>query len=283
MIKYIHAVKGSLAALVIFSLIAILMPEKEQVNDKVEIILTVSTFLFAILTGFFLSRLNDRYNQIREVTAAEDAAWTSLYRMAPAFGKNFVKKISKIIDKYYIVAFDFDVGNYYKHNTKYFNQIYSALMEIKISTPKIDNLFDDMFSLLLEIEHKRNKSSVLASEKLTMGQWLVLLFLAGMIMLSIFSLDTVDIYYKIAAVIFSTTLVLILLTLRDLQNLRHGGQLLAVESGQEVFEFIGELRYYNQEYIETGLIKIPENIKEYRLGLHKPGGKFKIKVVKNKQ
>jgi len=80
-------------------------------------------------------------------------------------------------------------------------------------------------------------------------------------------------------VLLSTTLVLVLLIMRDLQNLRLSGQIMAEESGQEIFEFIGKLRYYNEHNIKAGIIKIPGHVEKYRLGQHKPGDKFDIKIV----
>ena len=49
-----------------------------------------------------------------------------------------------------------------------------------------------------------------------------------------------------------------------------------VESRQEVLEFMGERRYYNKLNIKRGYISVPKDVKEYRLGLHRPGQKKKI-------
>jgi hypothetical protein len=61
-----------------------------------------------------------------------------------------------------------------------------------------------------------------------------------------------------------------------------GGNQMAEESGQEVFEFMGKLRYYSKSSVDQGINKIPKNIKRYRLGLHKPGEKENIRIIDNK-
>ena len=61
-------------------------------------------------------------------------------------------------------------------------------------------------------------------------------------------------YSRVVTVLLSTVLVLVLLMLRDLQNLMHGGQNLLEESGQEVFEIIGKPRYYNKKYVDSFLL-----------------------------
>ncbi len=75
---------------------------------------------------------------------------------------------------------------------------------------------------------------------------------------------------------------MILLIIRDLQNLRLMDDLVTIESGQEVLECLGKMRYYPESYLKKGMTEVPETVKEYRLGKHKPGEKFKIKVIKNK-
>ena len=279
-IMYFNAIKGSIIFLIIFIILVIYIPGYGP-SGGVEIILTISTFLFAIIAGFFISRLNSRYDKIRELVADEDAFWFSFYKAAQFLGKRFVDKVRELIDKYYIVMFDFDLGGYYKHTAKYFNRVYKELENVKIKGKKAEQVFDDMVDYLSRIEENRNISSVVAVEKLSKGQWAVLLFLAGIIVFSIFFLKTTEIYSQIFAVILSTVLVLVLLIVRDLQNMRLTGEIPAVESGQEMFDLLGKMRYYPERDVKDRVIKIPENIKEYRVGLHKPGDPFKIKIVIN--
>ncbi len=59
--------------------------------------------------------------------------------------------------------------------------------------------------------------------------------------------------------------------------------MILAESGQEVLESIGLKRYYSQHFLDEGVETIPDFVKEYRLGLHKPGEKPEIKLVKVKK
>jgi len=286
--KYLHAIKGGFIALVLFSIGTFFLAGIGPSED-VRIILTVSTFLFAILAGFFISRLNNRYNKIIESTSIEDSYFLSLYEVSTLISKSFSKRIGKLIDNYYILAYDFDAGKYYKSSSKYFLAIYDEMRLIfkKIYSGKKSRPSDSPFGRILiymgKIEEARNKSAVLVLEKLRKGQWAILFFLGAIIIFSIFYLKVPQLYSQVITVLLSTSIVLVLLILRDLQNLRIGtGESLLAESGQEVFEFIGELRYYNQESIESGLTKVPSNIKKYRLGLHKPGEKPRVKIVTNR-
>ncbi len=277
--KYVHAIKGSAIAIVVFILAVIYIPGQGP-SDQVEIILTISTFLFAILTGFYMSRLNSRYDVIRDLVGTEDALWLTIYQTSGFFGKAFQNKIADIIDQYYVIAYDYELGAYYKHNANFLGKIYDELNKVGIEkNPKAQSVFQNMNNFLCSVEEKRNKTAILSREKVTKGTWLLLIFLAAIILFSIFYLKVPELYSQITTVLLSTVLVMVLLLMRDLQNCRLGGEIAVEESGEEVMEAMGKLRYYNHYYIEEGSSKVPANIKKYRLGLHQPGESHRIKIV----
>lgn len=280
--KYIHAVKGASVAFFVFILAVAFSPESSSL-ENIDLILTVTTFLFAILSGFFIARLNSRYDKIISYISDEDSYWLSFYRSSSLLGEKFAAKIREEMDKYYIAAYDSGIGNfYYKQTSFYLQSIYEEMEKIKLTDePKSSVVFENMMECLVEIEKNRNQSSVSTRERLTMGHWLILLLLAAIIVFCMFFLDLSFPYGQILTVLLSTILVLVLLIIRDLQNLRLGGCALSIESGQEVFECIGKLRYYPQSLIKDGTVDIPKNVKKYRMGLHKAGEKPRIKIVNN--
>jgi hypothetical protein len=274
--KYLHAVKGSAVAFILFIIAVIFIPGKGA-SKEVELILTVSTFLFAILAGFFISRFNSRHSKIKEYVAAEDAFLLSFYRTSLIYGKKFSDKIKELIDKYYIVSYDFDILFNYKHTEKYLVGIYKEL--VKNKKYRAQGTYEAMLDQLAAIEENRNKSAASSEDKISIGQWMILITLSGIIIFSLFYIKTSSLHSPIVTILFSTTIILVLLTLRDLQKLRLNGNMLVFESGEQVLESIGKLRYYNQRDLKKGSVKVPKHIKKYRLGLHKPGEKFNIKII----
>ena len=278
--KYIDAIKGSLIALVIFVVGSYLIVGNGPSNE-IQIVFTVSSFLFAILSGFFISRFNARYDRVRELIVIEDAHFLSIYKIASFYGKEFLEKITDLIDKYYILAYDMDTSEghtEYKYNAKYFLGIYDEMGKLD-QKYRSENSFGIILSDLVEIENSRNARSVLAEERVSIGQWAILVALSAIVVFSVFYMQMPTIYSQTVTVLLSTVVVMVLLILRDLQNMRLNGKLVAVESGQEVFEDIGRLRYYHQKYLDEGSIEIPEFVKSYRLGTHIPGQEPKIKVI----
>jgi hypothetical protein len=278
---YIDAIKGSIVAFVIFVLVAFFVSGGNPSSSEIQLILTISTFLFAIVVGFYLSRYNTRYDTMRDLISSEDALFLTLFETVAFLGKKYQDAFRELIDKYYMIAFDFPLGEYYKHNAMYVHLMYEELNKITdFSNEKAKDVFDDILGLLRDIEHNRNTSSVLSQERITKGQWTILLLLGGIVLFSIFFLKTDVLHSQIVTVLLATVLVLILLVIRDLQNFRLGGKELVGESGQEVFESIGKLRYHNRRYVEEGIVSVPEYIKEYRLGVHEPGSEPRIEIVK---
>ncbi len=273
--RYIFALNGFVIAFIVFVFAVIFIPGKGP-SDDIELVLTISTFLFAILAGFFISRLNSRYNKIYEALASEDAYLLSIYKTANLCGKDVAKRFAQIMDRYFIEALDFEIGEYYKSNTKEFLMLYDETHKIK---SKFDIYKSKILGLLHDIENLRNLTSSLSREKVTYGQWSILILLAGLLLFCMFYLKTNVLSSQITTVLLSSVLVLVLLTLRDLQNLRVSGEIIMGESAQEVLEVMGKPRYYHQNFLKDKSVKLPKYVKKYRVGLHQPGKTPKFKIV----
>lgn len=279
--KYTHAITGSIYAFIVFAVLAFTLNGRGP-SDDVEITLTVSTFLFAILAGFFISRLSQRFDKLRQFVATEDAYWLSLYKTCVLMDKTFAEKVRELIDKYYIVWYDLSIGNAYKETAPFIHGVYDLLYEYRaLKGDNTESVYDEIVIYLSNLEEQRNRASILNLEKMTKGQWAVLLSLAGIIIFCVYFLKSDALYSQIIAVLLSTVLVLVLLIMRDLQNLMLGGKQCLDESGEEIFDFMGKQRYYHQMWIEKGITVVPEHVSEYRLGKHEPGStEFDIEVVK---
>ena len=278
--RYIDSIRGSVIAFICFVVIFFFFPPFPFVEGS-ELILTVSTFVFAIISGFFLSRLNSRFDEIRANVVEEDALWLSLYETASLLGDSVQRKIAELMDAYYIISYDFDLGKYYKANAKYIDGIYHVLRDLEnLDTEQRGGAYEQILSLLGGIEEKRNFASESVRLRLSVGQWGVLVVLAVVVVLSIYANPSTSFYFSFVGVLFSTSIVMVLLIMRDLENFRLGGQAQVVESGQEVFEAMGKMRYYPKSFLESGLMKVPKEVKEYRVGYHRTGAEFDIKIEK---
>ena len=240
----------------------------------------MSTFQFAIIYGFFITRSFARYNQIEELIASEDAYWLSVYRTAQLWGKGLVDKLRELIDRYYIISYDYELGYYYKQTAPILDEVYQVMtQEFKPTGDRLDDTYAEFLVFLATIEDLRNRLSVRAQQRMTLGHWALLYVLGGIIVFSLFALKTPQLHSQVITVLLSTMVVLLFLVLRDLNSLRLGSAYLATESGQEVLEAIGKLRYYSKMYSQDKTARIPKTVKKYRQGLHNAGEPLDIKVV----
>ena len=275
---YIHALRGGSITVVIFAILAFVVPGIGT-SEEISLILTVSTFLFAILAGFLIARMNTRYDGIRESTGNEDTGYIHLHKLTDMYNTKIAEKMSELIDKIYIVYYDYWIDlKGYDENENIFYSIYDLF---KKARGRSEDLYIEIMEELEGLKSNRRRSQNLLEETVSKGQWVVLIALAFVIIFCLFYMNTA-LVYNITTIILSTTLAMVLFLVRDLKNILLGGNLLLGESGEEVFEQIGKPRYYNHYYIDRGLIKIPNDVKEYRLGLHEPGEKHNIELVKNK-
>lgn len=281
MFKNINAIQGSVLAFVFFVLINFLVSGAGY-NDEINLVLTVSSFLFAILSGFFITRLNTRYDKIVESIGEEDASWLALYQTARIIGPDFAKRIGNLIDQYYILAYDYFLGNYYKATSPIYFKVYEEFRDCKMKeNVKIEAATQAFVGKLEDIELCRNMSSIYTEQKVTSGQWLVLITLGLIMVVCLFVIRSSSFFSQLTTILLSTTIVLVLLITRDLQLIRVGGQDVLLESGLEMFDFIGKKRYFHQMYIKNGRYKIPAGA-DYRLGIHKIGEKPRIILVKGR-
>lgn len=281
--KYVEAVRGTVFTLPIILAAAVFLPFPIPLQGA-ELILTVGTFLFAILSGFYLSRMNGRYDTIRELITQEDAAFLAFYKTSQIYGEKFTSKIRHLLDQYYIISYDLNLSNQaYKQTAPFYLRMWDEVTKVKVSGAKSEAAYQNLLTQLTDLESVRNRISTISEERLGFGQWSMLILLAGLVLASIFFIDIDLAFFRAIFIILSTVMVLILLLLRDLQNFMLGGKFFAEESGQEVLECIGKQRYYNQHVVKAGLSTTPKHLTTYRLGQHLPGSKkFQIKLISGK-
>ncbi len=69
--------------------------------ETTKTILTIASFLFAIFTGFFISRQGRRYNNIRATIADFDGEMSAIYRAFDHAGAKVKEQAGKIIQAHY--------------------------------------------------------------------------------------------------------------------------------------------------------------------------------------
>lgn len=83
-----------------------------EVTDQIKMIFSFVSFLFGILSGFFIASLWDRFTKIRKLTSIESASLENLYKFFELADKEVARKVAKKIDKYIIKSLEYDLHKY---------------------------------------------------------------------------------------------------------------------------------------------------------------------------
>jgi hypothetical protein len=124
---------------------------------------------------------------------------------------------------------------------------------------------------LRDLEILEHETGEIAKERLMPGEWIILYILSGIIVFCVFYIKTFTSFSILFTILLTAAIFIVLFIIRDLNNLRLKGELLAYESGQKVFDAIGKPRYYHADSIASGLVRPKGKI--FRVGFHKPGEK----------
>jgi len=245
-------------------------PIQTQATQGVNAILGMVGLLFAILVGFFITDLWSRFQRIREGVAVEVSGLQTYYLFVQVLGKflrhrEWVKRQQELIDKYVREFFYVEWSDYGKVDP-HFNKIIESLEDIKeLKTNKEIETYTNFLPLLNEITTAREKLFMYGKDKLSKMEWMVVLLLATIIIFSIFIVRTPDLSSLFLSATLISTVVILLLILRDLNDLSFGEEMVSFEPYETIFDVIGKPRFYLKRDIKSGRAVPSKNIK-YRVG-----------------
>lgn len=246
------------------------VPIQEQVTEGVNAILGMVGLLFAILVGFFITDLWSRFQRIRENVAAEVSGLQTYYLFVQVLGKfpqhkEWAKRQQELIDNYVRKFFYVEWSDYGKIDP-HFNEIIKSLGDIKeLETNKEVETYTNFLPLLNEVTTAREKLFMYGKDKLSKMEWMVVLFLSVIIIFSIFTIRTPDLSSLFLSGTLISTVLILLLILRDLNDLSFGEEMVSFEPYETIFDVIEKPRFYLKKDIKSGRAVPPKSIK-YRIG-----------------
>lgn len=206
-------------------------------SDTGGLLLTISSFLFAIFTGFFMSRQSERYSAIREYIADFDGSLTALYRNFGHLSKDLQDRAADIIRRHYeaIVknkAWDWHFVN--KSNT------ITSLHGVLDDTAPIDTshalkaqAVEGVRIALDRLQVVRKNMVTLHVERIPHFQWTLIYILAAILLTSISGIPS-SIFGSVLKGAFGTSVLLILMLLNDFDRLKFFEGAIGTSSAQDI-------------------------------------------------
>lgn len=267
-------------SLLIFIALLFFVPPSFIFSEHGNTILTISTFLFGIIAGFYIVVTTTDYNSIKNILASETAGWIELYHHVSLYDAEAAKKLSGLIDEYVLRAFDYEIIDYAKSTADEFDKVIGLVRSLPFQEAK-SSVYENIQDAMEKIITTRQELTVLGTRTLSAFQWLILFALAALVVVSLYGLRTGEIFFDIVTVLISSSIVLILLLIRDLDLYIWNEKTFGYDIFENVLKAVGQLPYYPAESIEKKRVRPTEP--EYRVGSYvnfSKSGERKIEIIR---
>ncbi|MDP3785023.1 MAG: hypothetical protein Q8R12_03015 [bacterium] len=269
-----------LTSLILFTALLFFIPSTFISTEHGNTILTISTFLFGIISGFYIVVTTTDYNSVKNILAKETAGWIKLYHHVSLYDQAVAKTLSALIDDYVLRTFDYEIIDYARSTAVEFDKILQFVRSVPLQESR-SSIYENIQDAMEEIIATRQELTVLGTRTLSLFQWVILFALAGLVITSLYGLRTGELFFDIVTVLISSSIVLILLLIRDLDLYIWNEKTFGYDIFENVLKAVGQLPYYPAESIEKKRVRPTEP--EYRVGLFTNFPKSmerKIEVVK---
>ena len=252
-------------AVLVFIALLFVLPTGFISSDLGNTILTIGTFLFGIIAGFYIVVTTTDYNSIKSLLAKEAAGLISLYKAVETYDRQSAKELANLIDEYIRKSFDYEIIDSTRGTTQEFGRIRNFVTSLPLKN-ELSSLHQVIVQTMAQIEEVIQQVTVLGSRTLSHFQWTVIILLGGVVVGSLYGLRTGELFFDIVTVLISSSIVLIFSMIRELDLYIWNEKTFSFEIYQNIFKTIDQLPYYPLESLQKGRIHPIEN--EYRLGIY---------------
>jgi hypothetical protein len=209
--------------------------------------ITISTFVFTIFTGFFISRQGNRYSEIRKSVSNIDGNFSSIYRSYGHMGNETQEKAGQIIKIYYKNILESKVWNFnLTHKTTTLTELHKLLETVaQGSLSPISNAAVARIMLCLgNIQIERKNLVAMCEERIPLFQWITTYFLSFTLLFTLFTAIPSNnlISESFIKAVFSTSIIIILILLKQLDKLELFEGIIGEHSARDVIEIIENIK-----------------------------------------
>lgn len=208
-----------------------------------ELVLTISSFLFAIFTGFFMARQGSRYSEIRNQIAEFDGLMNALYRQFGHIGAKQQASLKKIITAHYQKILKSGAWDYqFLHKSSTITDIH-ALVENEKKTLRFNAVkhlaLQNSMSHLDTLQVIRKRMINLHLERIPASQWALILMLAVILLLSVSAIPSPqNLISSSLKGAFGTSVVIVLVLLYEFDTLKFFEGTIGEKSAKDVLDIL---------------------------------------------
>jgi hypothetical protein len=220
--------------------------------------ITFIGILFGIIVGFFIADLYSRYQGIRDNAGTDSSCLSTFYFFAKILSKEtknkqWLKDVENRIQKY-IKKFMPLAWEEYSETEKEFADLGVSLEELKYSGDKANETYSNILNVYNQHSEARENLVMFGKDKLSWGEWLISIFLGGLLLVSLFYIKNSSLVSILFTGAITSAILLLFVVLRDLNNLNFGENAVSIEPYERVLDAIGKPRYYKSKRKESEII-----------------------------
>lgn len=217
-------------------------------DSKVQNSITFIGILFGIIVGFFIADLYSRYQGIRNNAGTDSSCLSTFYFFATIITKETKNKkwLNDVKERIhdYIKKFMPLPWERYSETEKEFAELGKSLKELKYSGEKANETYSNILNVYNQHSEAREDLVMYGKDKLSWGEWLIIFFLGGLLLASLFYIKDGSLVSIIFTGAITSAILIIFIVLRDLDNLNFGENAVSIEPYERVLDAIGKPRYY---------------------------------------
>ena len=227
-------------------------------DENIQNSITFIGILFGIIVGFFLTDLYARYQGIRNNAAIDSSSLTTFYVFAQILGQNkknkkWLAKIRELIHNY-VKKFMPLPWEKYAQTEPEFTAITNSLKEIRYDTNEENETYSNLLAVVSTHSDAREKLVMYGKDKLSWGEWLVILFLGILLLGSLFYIKDESATSIVFTGALTSAILILLFVVRDLNNLNFGENAVSISPYERVLDAIGKPRFYKKK---GGVVRHP--------------------------
>ena len=211
--------------------------------DVASELMIASVFFFALFSGFFITRQNDRYTRIIGIIAERDGLFSYLYRV---FGlvPRMQSEMREIIKAHYTKILESDNWAYNEFNPSTtitrLTQTMGSITKEEAAQIEGHSPYDGIWDAILQLQQLRKKIIGAYNERLLIFQWVLIYVFAGLVILSFHFLQTDSIMLNVLKVIFGTAIFLVIILVKQLNDLSIFGKDFSRHIARDVLRILDE-------------------------------------------
>jgi len=211
--------------------------------------IAATVFFFALFAGFFIARQNERFNDIDETISKENALCCYLYRTSGLITE-IQDRIREIIMKHYQNIKKSGNWAYHTENpsttitdlTEAFADLDKEEYLEKTEKPAMANAIEIIWDAMKDLQLTRKRIVVLKKQKMLPFQWW-LIYLLGFLLIASFNfIPNAEgaLYIDLLKILFGTTVFMVIILLKQLNDLTIFGRKYTEKGADDVFWVIEE-------------------------------------------